>query len=302
MRFLKELALKIPQIKKLKDERDSLLQGYTHVPPGHFYSPIPSLDDIRSREDKIWGSIPENLPGIDLNTEKQLNYFREFVTFYKEMPFTPQKNPSLRYFFNNPAYSYSDAICLYSMIRKAKPKKIIEVGSGYSSCVMMDTNEIFFQNGIDIAFIEPYTNLFSLMKEGDRSKYRILPKTLQNVELDFFRELSEDDILFIDSTHVSKVGSDVNAIIFDILPSLSKGVLVHFHDVFYPFEYNKEWIYQGIAWNEAYILKAFLQYNNAFEIVFFNTYLEYFYREQFEKWMPLCLMNPGGSIWLRKTS
>ena len=108
-------------------------------------------------------------------------------------------------------------------------------------------------------------------------------------------------ILFIDSTHVSKIGSDVNSLLFDILPKLNRGVYVHFHDVFYPFEYPQEWVYQGLAWNEAYILRAFLQHNDAFKIVFFNTYLELFYREKFENSMPLCLKNPGGSIWLTKT-
>lgn len=303
MRFLTELALKIPQIKKLQAERDSLLRGYAHVPPGHFYSPIPSLNEIKSREDRIWGNIPKELPGIDLNTEEQLIYFSEFAKLYKEMPFSSEKNATLRYFFENSSYSYSDAICLYAMIRKAKPRRIIEVGSGYSSCVMMDTNEFFFDDNIDITFIEPYPDLlFSLMKEEDKSRYRVLPRILQEVESDIFYELTENDILFIDSTHVSKIGSDVNHILFDLLPKLNKGVFVHFHDVIYPFEYFKEWIYQGIAWNEAYIIKAFLQYNNAFKIVFFNTYLEHFYRENFENYMPLCLRNPGGSIWLKRTN
>ena len=303
-RFLKRFARKIPPAGNLSEETGSLIQGHDFInfPPGHFYSPIPSLDEIKSKENLIWGTVPEKLPGIDLNTEEQLIYFNAFARFYKDMPFSSNKDTALRYYFENSSYSYSDAICLYSMIRKTGPKKIIEVGSGYSSCVMMDTNELFFDRNIDITFVEPYPDLLlSLMKGMDKSRYKVLPKILQDVEADIFLQLKENDILFIDSTHVSKIGSDVNSVIFDILPKLHKGVFIHFHDVFYPFEYPKEWIYEGLAWNEAYILRAFLQHNDAFKIVFFNTYLELFHREKFERFMPLCLRNTGGSIWLRKT-
>ena len=87
---------------------------------------------------------------------------------------------------------------------------------------------------------------------------------------------------------------------FKILPHVSSGVYIHFHDVSYPFEYSKEWIYEGVAWNEAYILRAFLQYNYAFEIIFFNTFLEHFYEYRFINEMPLCMKNKGGSIWIKK--
>jgi len=115
-----------------------------------------------------------------------------------------------------------------------------------------------------------------------------------------FDALSSNDILFIDSTHVSKTGSDVNRILFDILPRLSRGVFIHFHDVFYPFEYPKEWVYEGRAWNEDYILRAFLEYNDAFEIVLFGTWLAKFERDLLREMMPMTLENPGGSLWLRK--
>src|SRR5690606_17050723 len=109
-----------------------------------------------------------------------------------------------------------------------------------------------------------------------------------------------NDILFIDSTHVSKINSDVNYIFFEILPRLASGVYIHFHDIFFPFEYPKAWVYEGRAWNEAYILRAFLQYNNAFSVVLMNTFMDQFHKSFFREHMPLCLINPGGSIWIRK--
>jgi hypothetical protein len=322
-KWLYSLGKKLPPVKNLINERDSLLidltsckyeltkqlrdkdpqqqAPYKFVPPGHYYSPIPSIEEVKQKENVLWGPSPKTLKAIDLNEEEQLRVFDEFSGYYGSLPFPERANHKTRYYYENPSYSYSDAISLFSMIRKTKPKRIIEAGSGYSSCVMMDTNELFFDNQIKIDFIEPYPELLkSLMKENDKQRYQVIPSKLQDVKLEQFLSLEENDILFIDSTHVSKIGSDVNYLLFQILPSLNKGVFIHFHDIFYPFEYPKDWIYQGYAWNEDYILRAFLEYNNDFKIVFWNNYLIQFYMDRYEKYMPLCLNNGGASIWLNK--
>jgi predicted O-methyltransferase YrrM len=273
----------------------------TWVPPGHFYSPIPSLEEIRSKEKELFAEIPREIPGIDMNVEEQLRLFDHFKKYYGEQPFEAQKKNNMRYFFENPAYLYSDAIFLHCMIRHFKPRRIIEIGSGYSSCVMLDTNELFFNNEIQCTFIEPYPELLlSLMKAADKDRVEIISHNLQDIAIKKFENLTEGDFLFVDSTHVSKINSDVNYIFFKVLPMLSKGVYIHFHDIFYPFEYPKEWVYEGRSWNEAYILRAFLEYNNSFKIIFFNTFLEHFYEDIFLRQMPLCLKNRGGSIWLKK--
>jgi hypothetical protein len=273
------------------------------VPPGHFYSPIPNLDEIRLAEARIFGTKMPELGGIELNRQEQARLLGTFATFYAQMPFFDAKTPGLRYYFDNPAFSYADAIILYSMIRHAQPKRVVEAGSGYSSCVILDVNELFFANNIACTFIEPYPDLLlGLLEPGDRQRITLYSSKLQDVDLSVFRALAANDILFIDSTHVSKAGSDVNYVMFEILPILKEGVYIHFHDVFYPFEYPKEWIYEGRAWNEAYLLRAFLQYNRAFEIVFYNTFLEHFEGERFAQHLPLCLRNPGGSLWLRKVA
>jgi predicted O-methyltransferase YrrM len=270
-------------------------------PLGHFYSPIPDLDEVMKDEAAIWGDLPRTINGIDLNEQEQLHLLGKFIEFYKEIPFSVKKTKQFRYFFENDAYSYSDAIILYSMIRYAKPVQVIEVGSGYSSCLLLDTNERFFDGKIKTTFIEPYPELFySLIRESDKDRIRVIPARLQDIPLVEFDTLERNDILFIDSTHVSKVNSDVNCIFFRILPRLKSGVIIHFHDVFYPFEYPKSWVYEGRAWNEDYVLRTFLEYNSAFKILFFNTFMEYFFEDYFQKYMPLCLENKGGSIWLQK--
>jgi len=274
----------------------------TCVPPGHFYSPFPDIEHVRRNEKRIFESTPLEIPGVKLNKKYQLKLFEEFTQYYTDMPFKAHKSKNLRYWFENEAYQYSDAICLYSMIRHLKPKKIIEVGSGYSSCAILDTNELFFNGAIDCVFIEPYPDLlFSLIKKADKKDITVIPKNIQDVDFAVFESLSSGDILFIDSTHVSKIDSDVNYIFFEILPRLASGVHIHFHDVLYPFEYWPDIIYKGISWNEAYFVRAFLQYNNAFDIVFFNTYLEKLYPQKFKDKMPLCMKHMGGSIWIKKT-
>ena len=311
MGILKETAKKLPIIAELVKERDKLFaELYAispngpykfYVPPGHFFSPLPALEYVTEHEGEIFGAVPREIPGIDLREMEQLELLRKFQPYYDELPFSPEKSEGRRYYFDNSAYSYSDAIFLYSMIRHAKPKRMIEIGSGYSSCVMLDTNEIFFRNGIDITFIEPYPQLLlSLIKKEDRERTTLISSNLQEVDLKLFTQLEAQDILFVDSTHVSKVYSDVNYIFFKLLPILPSGVFVHFHDIFYPFEYPKEWIYENRAWNELYLLRAFLQYNESFRIVMFNNYLETFHADYFQANMPLCLKNPGGSIWIQK--
>ncbi|MCF2146677.1 class I SAM-dependent methyltransferase [Desmonostoc muscorum LEGE 12446] len=293
-----EIELLKSEIERLKLEKAEFT---TWMPPGHFYSPIPSIAEIKLKEKEIFGDLPQELSGINLCESEQVALFHQFQHYYHDLPFEAHKKEGLRYFFENPAYSYSDAIFLYCMIRYAQPKKIIEVGSGFSSCVILDVNELNFSEKISCTFIEPYPDLLlSLMKNKDRDKVKIIASKLQDVELEKFSELSAGDILFIDSTHVSKVNSDVNYILFKILPYISSGVYIHFHDIFYPFEYPKAWIYEGRAWNESYLLRAFLSYNNRFKIVFFNTFLEHFYKDMFLSDMPLCMKNPGGSIWLQK--
>jgi hypothetical protein len=188
------------------------------------------------------------------------------------------------------------------MMRFLRPQRIVEVGSGYSSCAILDVNELFFDNAIACTFIEPYPQLLrSVIGNSDRRSIRLIGQKVQDADLNVFRELQASDILFIDSSHVSKTGSDLNYILFKILPLLKKGVYIHFHDIFYPFEYPRNWVNEGRAWNETYMLRAFLQYNQSFQIRFFSTYLLRQYPEIFKEGLPLCLKEPGGNLWIEKT-
>lgn len=270
-------------------------------PPGHFHSPIPDMDEVRRDDALLFGPPPASIPGIDMREAEQLALLQQFAKLYPDIPFGDEPRPGLRYHYLNPAYSFSDAIMLHCMLRTLRPRQLVEVGSGYSSCVTLDTNQYFLDQGLRTTFIDPNPHLVnSLLRAEDLITTTILPNTLQSVDMGVFTALRENDVLFIDSTHVSKIGSDVNRLLFEIFPALAPGVVIHIHDIFYPFEYPKEWVHQGIAWNEAYLMRAFLQYNDRFQVMLMNTYLAHRHRDFFARHMPDCLRNTGGSLWLRK--
>ncbi len=264
---------------------------------------------MKARENIIWGAPPRNLPAIDLNDSGQIALFAQFSAYYQDMPFREKPAAGLRYYFDNPWFTHADAIVLYSMMRHLRPRRVIEIGSGFSSAVILDTSDLFLDSAVACTFIDPGPErLLALFKNDDRQRHSVITSQLQDVDLDLFRQLEANDILFVDSSHVSKINSDVNRIFFDILPILNQNVVVHFHDIFYPFEYPREWVYLGVAWNENYLLRAFLQYNQAFEIQFFNSYFGHLHRDLLAKEMPLCLSLPagdmvqsiGGSFWMKK--
>lgn len=267
----------------------------------HYYSPIPRIDDVRRNEARIFNRQQSHLAGIDLNVAGQLDVLKQIQAFYGELPFPERQSPGRRYCLDNKFFPHADAIVYYGLIRLLRPGRIIEVGSGFSSAVALDTNELFFGGAIRNTFIEPDTQrLDSLLKPEDRTRIDILPRLLQEVPLEQFETLAAGDILFIDSSHVSKVGSDVNRLLFEVLPALRSGVYIHFHDIFYPFEYPKDWIYRGVAWNEAYVLRAFLQYNAAFRIVIWPDYLQRFHEHEFRSALPRASRG-SGSLWMCKT-
>lgn len=291
---------KLPYVRKLYQENMNFKKN-SCFPPGHFYSTIISVENIKKRQDEIWSKENvDGIKGVNLNANEQVSLVKQFEQYYSEIPFTEYKNSNSRYYFENGFYSYTDAIFLYSMIRHFKPKQIIEIGSGFSSSVMLDTNECFFNKSINLTFIEPYADrLKSLLREDDYNTTVIIEKDVQDIKIEAFEKLNHNDILFVDSTHVVKTGSDVNYILFEILPKLKSGVLIHFHDIFYPFEYPKDWVFKGRNWNEDYFLRAFLMYNPEFEIKLFSHYLHRHNKFVFDN-MPLCFKNAGGNLWLIK--
>jgi len=214
---------------------------------------------------------------IDLRADQQVATLEQWNL---EAPAGPRWQPE------NEFFGALDASIYQAVIRHHQPAKVVEVGSGWSTAALFDAGA-----APQVTLIEPYPErLRQVLSVDDLARCELVEARLQDVPLSTFEALDSGDVLFIDSTHVAKLGSDVNRIFFEILPALAPGVILHFHDVPYPFEYVDEWAREGRAWNEAYLLRAFLQYNPAFEILLWADMLVALGH----------VSGGGGSIWLRK--
>jgi hypothetical protein len=299
-------------VQTLIRERDELknhclrLQGMLEnvgYPPGHFYSPVVDIDDIHAiseSRDRLLAPLPA---GIDIDAGRILEMMRRLASYHSHFPFPRNKTEPFRFYFGNAFFGVHDASILFSILLAFRPRRVIEVGCGYSSCLLLDTNEMFFDNKIDLTMVDPsLEELRPLFGPKGTGAARLFPNRLQDVPPGIFEELERNDILFIDSSHVAKTGSDVNYYLFRILPFLKPGVLVHVHDVLYPFEYPEAWVREEKrSWNEAYILHAFLQYNSSFGILYWANFVYHRFQDELRALMPACMENEGGSLWLRRT-
>lgn len=273
--------------------RESVLPGF--VPRGHFYSPLPDTSASDTLEN------PGECAGIDLNSDTQHETLLRMIELYPEFDWSARGKSGARFHFDQSYFKQGDSIALYSMMRLFPPKRVIEVGSGFSSALMLDVSDRFLDGRTQFTFIDPFPERLSeVLRPEDFRTANIIKRPVQEIPANSFAELQSNDILFIDSSHVAKIGSDVNYLYFEVLPRLAGGVLVHVHDIFWPFQYPIDWVREGRAWNEAYLLRAFLCFNSRFEIVFWAPYAANKWREIIARCMPEYLKDTGASLWLRR--
>ena len=252
-----------------------------HVTPVHFYQPIP---DTRTLPDGLWRNA-SRLSGIDLNVRTQLRLVREvfpkFRAEYDLLPQAPTGDPG-EFHLNNGAFDGTDALAYYCMIRHFRPRTVIEVGAGHSSRLAALAAR---RNGrTRLVCIEPFPKPFL---RGLPGLARLVEKPVQAVGLRSFLNLRRNDILFIDSSHVSRIGSDVNLLFLEVLPRLRPGVLVHVHDIFLPGDYPRDWVLgEHRFWSEQYLLQAFLAFNRGYEVVLANAWLGRRHRALLKKIFP----------------
>jgi predicted O-methyltransferase YrrM len=289
--------------RQLEAENRHLREVYaTWVPPGHFYSPFPDLEDYDRRAADLRDPY-RDVPAIDLREPEQLDLVDAVGALVADIAFPehPDPNGTTRYWFDNPAYAHGDGTVLHGMLRHLRPRRVVEVGSGFSSAMILDTVDGWL-TGTELTFIEPHPGLVrGLLRPGDEQRVTIHEAAVQDVSPDVFDQLDRGDVLFVDSTHVVKAGSDVNHLVFEVLPRLRAGVWVHLHDIFFPFEYPEAWVREGRAWHEAYLVRAFLAFNASFDIRWFQDFLWARHRERLER-IPWVAKNPGANLWLEKVS
>jgi len=274
---------------------DLNLRGAALYYPGEYYSPLIDIRQFQKHPFAHDGA--EMWENIDLREDAQRSFYAEALL---DVPrFTSRKSDERRYFLTNTWFEIADAFTLRALIRRERPRRIVEVGSGFSSAVMLDTVDEETDYRPTITLIEPYPErLQALLRPSDPCY--LITKPVQDVDLSVFDALDRGDILFIDSSHVAKIGSDVAFLFLRVLPRLKPGVFVHFHDVVYPYSYPANWISKGRAWNESLFLRAFLLGNRDFEIVAFNSFAAVAFASLIRPSFPQYFDDTGGSIWLRR--
>jgi predicted O-methyltransferase YrrM len=268
-------------------------------PSGHFYSPIPDFSYVLNNLNNLRYNRKE-IPGIDLNIDNQLSLLKDLIVYSDEYLWPKKKSIDFRYYQDNTFFGQGTGFFLYSLMRRFNPKKIIEVGSGFSSALMLDIRDKYISD-LELLFIEPYpeSRLLKLLTlENDQGHKSLIKDFVQNISLDVFETLGENDILFIDSSHVVKTGSDVVYLFTEIIPLLKSGVIIHIHDIYWPFEYPVSWLKKKWAWNEAHLLKALLQNNSKIEVLLFLDFLKKNHLESLSNF-PFSIEFLGSSIYLR---
>ena len=280
--------------------------------PGHYYSVIPHITDSYNVTEAKFSNLDFN-DNNHLSIINELeNYLTDFDTNFgsseRDIVSMYERKFELKYTLMNGWFEWMDSRLLYYFLQKNRPKKIIEIGSGNSTLLTYNTKKMFNLE-LDIICIEPYPNE-SLRMLALQEEITLIENKLEDVEIKMFEELGENDILFIDSTHVAKLNSDVMYYFTQIFPILKSGVMVHIHDIFFPYDYPLDWLKRGMFWNEQYFLYVFLQFNSKFKIQFCCSYAAYKFKDQLENiqknWYELKngiteSVVGGGSIWLRVT-
>lgn len=266
-------------------------------PPGHYHSPLPDL--AHARELRETEDPPDSLPGIDTRLPDQLGLLEELAGYADEMPFGLEPRAGRRYHLDCGWFAHGDGIALYSMLRHVRPRRYLEIGSGWSSACALDTADAHL-DAVEFTFVDPNPQrLRSLLRPDDRAVVVDTPGS--TLDWSLFAELEAGDVLFIDSSHVVKYGSEVNQLFLEVLPRLPAGVHVHVHDIFWPFSYPTAWVQRRWAWNEAYLLRGWLCDNARAEITWFNSYLAHAARDEVSAALPGWGRDPGSSIWFRTT-
>lgn len=288
--FLSAVWLKITIVARQQKLNDPIYMKLGILPIiDHYYQPL--INPKKHLRYSLRNN--RNLPGIDFNDQEQLELLKEFHYNEEVQSFTIKKETNNAFFLNNNMYSSGDAEYLYNIIRKFKPKRLIEIGSGYSTMV---ASSAIRQNKLDdesyscrhICY-EPYEREWIAQLNVEYIKQKI-----ELVDLDVFRILEANDILFIDSSHIVRPQGDVLYEYLEILPILQSGVLVHLHDIFTPKDYPDRWIYEEhVLWNEQYLLEAFMSFNSDFRIIGSLNYLAHKYCKELSEKCPFFAANIG---------
>jgi hypothetical protein len=239
--------------------------------PNHYYTAVPDLNLLERTRD-VWAR-PSELRGVELELDGQVERLARYC-----LPYEPEYrgNPAYRAGCDagcGPGFGYIEAQALYAVLRHLKPRRIVEVGSGVSTYCILEAVRRNTSEGApsaEIVAIEPFSSGWLRA-----APLTLIERPVQTVELSVFESLDAGDLLFIDSSHTVKTGSDVNFLILEVLPRLKPGVVCHFHDIFLPYDYQRDAVATIFQWQETALLHAFLIGNSGVHILFCLSILHY---------------------------
>lgn len=280
-----------------------LTHAKVHMLPVHYYSPVVNLPRLEATQ-TVWARR-SSMPGIDWDPDHQLEALRRIC-----LPFRAEYRENRTYAEAvkgefGPGYGPVEAQALHAVVRHFRPARITEIGSGVSTACMLEATRLNEADGArraDVTCIEPYPSaaLRALQAAG---AIDLIEQPVQAVPADELTALGPGDLLFIDSSHTVKTGSDVNYLILEVLPRLGTGVLVHFHDIYFPYDYTPLTLRTLWHWNETSLLRAFMLHNERVRTLFCMSLLHHDAPEEMGEVFPgydpeplengLCVEDPG---------
>lgn len=273
-------------------------------PIDHHYSPVPdsralAREPARSR---VWPGPPRDVVGVDWRDDEQVTLLRDSLGRRTTLPLPSEPTGDLtEYHSGNDMFSRLDAWVLQAMLRHLRPRQLIEIGCGWSSLMTARVNREELDGQMNVTCIEPYPPAF--LEGGVPGITELIATPVQDVPVSEFLRLRANDVLFIDSSHTVKTGGDVTYLVEEVLPRLARGAVIHFHDIFLPFDYPQDWVFSGRAWNEQYLVRAFLAFNSEFQVLLSVGWMAHNHPDLLADTLPNYpddYANGGGSLWLQR--
>jgi hypothetical protein len=283
--------------------------GFQVARDADYYSPLPSVTRLKANAAR-WNR-PSALRGIEYDVDVMKSALADLLSCYLLEFLSYPDYSQVKQMGFGPGYTAVDALTLYVMIRHLKPRRYIEVGSGVSTyyCSMAAARNAADGHPMEITCIEPYP----YEKLSTIPGIQVLPQKVEDIDPAVFGQLQENDVLFIDSSHILRIDGDVPFLYLEVLPTLNVGVVTHIHDIPYPFNspyppelwvFGQEW---PMFWNEPMMLQAFLAFNKNFKICMSTPLIRYFDEAFLRQAIPIyesVAQNPNtfSSIWLKRVS
>lgn len=271
----------------------------------HFYHPVPRYESV---DPKVFDTA-HAMPGVEMDTSAFAARLRVLSPHASECDWPEKAGAPGIYHWSNGNFGYTSALLLHGMLRANRIQRVLEVGGGFSSLVSMAALDANRRDGVaDVAFgcVEPFPSDW-LRGAISAAKFpaELFAHPAQKAAPALFEQLDENSVLFIDSSHVAKLDSDVNYLFLEMLPRLKPGVWVHVHDVYLPYEYPASHFFgpNKIFWNEQYLLQAMLAGNRDFEVVMPGYFVQRQMQDAFKEAFPSYdagRHRPTSSFWFRR--